>query len=98
MFCLLINFANSLEQDLDRQNVGPDLDSNSVFKLFDSLILILQEIFEKVDFEKISADDQMHATTPSRQRVSTPSPLTILNEVDMRIYLPEKVIATFMGR
>ena len=28
--CLLIIFANSLDPDQDRQNVGPDLDSNSL--------------------------------------------------------------------
>ena len=27
---LLINFANSLDPDHDRQNVGPDLDPNSL--------------------------------------------------------------------
>ena len=27
-FCLLITFANSLDPDQDRQNVGPDLDPN----------------------------------------------------------------------
>ena len=27
---LLMNFANSLDPDQDRQNVGPDLDSNSL--------------------------------------------------------------------
>ena len=27
-FCLLITFANSLDPDQARQNVGPDLDSN----------------------------------------------------------------------
>ena len=26
--CLLVAFANSLDPDQDRQNVGPDLDSN----------------------------------------------------------------------
>ena len=27
-WCLLITFANSLDPDQDRQNVGPDLDPN----------------------------------------------------------------------
>ena len=31
VFChLIITFANSLDPDQDRQNVGPDLDPNSV--------------------------------------------------------------------
>ena len=34
-------FANSLDPDLARQNIGPDLDTNDVLK----------EFFEKVDFE-----------------------------------------------
>ena len=28
--CLVITFANSLDPDQDRQNVGPDLDQNSL--------------------------------------------------------------------
>ena len=45
-FChLLRTFANSLDPDLDRQNVGPDLDLNC-------LIVFLKEFFEKVKFEK----------------------------------------------
>ena len=29
--CLLVTFANSLDPDQDRQNVGPDLDTLIVF-------------------------------------------------------------------
>ena len=29
-YCLLITFANSLDLDQDRRNVGPDLDPNSL--------------------------------------------------------------------
>ena len=47
-----ITFANSLDPDQGRQNVGPDLDPNSS----DALIVFLKEFFEKVYFEK-SADD-----------------------------------------
>ena len=46
--CLLITFANSLDTDQDRQNVGPDLDPN----YFYILIVFLKEFFEKVNFEK----------------------------------------------
>ena len=46
---LLITLANSLDPDQDGQNVGPDLDP----KLFDTLIVFLNEYFEKVNFENI---------------------------------------------
>ena len=45
---LLITFANSLDPDQARQNVGPDLDP----KLFDTLMVFPKEFFKKVDFEK----------------------------------------------
>ena len=47
---LLITFANSLELDQARQNVGPDQDPNC----FDTLMVFLKEFLKKVDFEKIS--------------------------------------------
>ena len=43
----LITFGNSLDPDQDQQNVGPDLDPNSL-----TLMIFLKEFFEKVDFEK----------------------------------------------
>ena len=46
--CLLINFANSLDQDQARQNVRPDLDPNCL-----TLKVVLKEFFEKDDFEQI---------------------------------------------
>ena len=46
-----MTFANSL--DPDGQNVAPDLDP----KLFDTLLVFLKEFFEKVDFEKKTADN-----------------------------------------
>ena len=45
---LLITFANSLDPDQVRQNVGPDLDPNCS----DTLMVFQKEYFEKVDFEK----------------------------------------------
>ena len=52
-FChLLITFANSLDPDLVQQNVGSDLNPNSL-----TLIVFLKELFEKVNFEKKSAED-----------------------------------------
>ena len=50
---LLITFANSLDPDQDRQNVGPDLDP----KPFDNQIMFLKEFFEEVNFKKRSADN-----------------------------------------
>ena len=47
-FHLLITFANNLDTDQDRQNVGPDLGPNW---------LTMKELFEKDNFEKMSADD-----------------------------------------
>ena len=38
---LLITFANSLDPDQDRQNVGPDLDP----KLFNTLIVFMKDVF-----------------------------------------------------
>ena len=43
---LLINFANSLDQDQDRQNVCPDLDPNFLTRL----IMLLKEFFWKGSF------------------------------------------------
>ena len=45
-FCLLITFANSLDADQDRQNVGPDLDPTCLTLL----TVFLKELFESVDF------------------------------------------------
>ena len=48
-FCrLLIIFANSLDPDQARQNVGPDLGPNCL-----ALMVFLKDVFEKVHFEKI---------------------------------------------
>ena len=49
-FCyLLITFANSLDPDQYRQNVGPDLDTGC-------LKCVPERVFEKVKFDKKSAD------------------------------------------
>ena len=47
--CLLITFANSLDPDQARQNVGPDLDPN---------YLILIDFLKILILEKISAEDK----------------------------------------
>ena len=58
-FCrLLIIFSNSLDQDQDRQNFGIDLVPKS--KLLDTLIVLLKEVFEKVDFENCQQTTTKH--------------------------------------
>ena len=54
---LLRTFANSLDSDQDRQNVDPDMKN----KLFDTLKGFLEDFFEKVDFEKMSAEENYPA-------------------------------------
>ena len=67
-------FANSLDPDQDRQSGS---------KLYDTLMVLLKEFFEKDVFEKKqqnvgpnlilkkkSADDKKHAKLPRRQRVN----------------------------
>ena len=61
---LLITFANSLEPDQARQNVEPDLDSNSL-----TLVVLWKEFFKKVDFEKNQQMTKKHEKLPIRQRV-----------------------------
>ena len=50
---LLITFANSLDPDQARQNVGPDLDPNCL-----TLMVFRKEFFEEVNFRKKSIDDK----------------------------------------
>ena len=57
-----MTFANSLDPDQARQYVGPDLGTNCL-----TLMVFLKEFFEKVFFEKQSADDKNHAKLPSMQ-------------------------------
>ena len=52
MTCLLKTFANSLDPDQNQQNVGPHLDPNCL-----TLMVFLKGFFEKVYFEKKSAED-----------------------------------------
>ena len=47
---LLIICENSLNLDQAQQNVGPDLN----WKLYNTLMVCLKEIFKKVDFQKNS--------------------------------------------
>ena len=56
-FCrLLITFANSSDQDQDRQNVCPDLDPNPL-----TLCSVPKRIFRtKVNLKKVSRRQQKH--------------------------------------
>ena len=47
------------------------------------MMVILKEIFEKVDFEKKSAGHKKHAKLPSRQKVKTVS--TVNSEIFARV-------------
>ena len=69
----MINTAKQFGSDQAKQNVGPDLD----FKLFDiTLMVILNDFFENVDFEKHQQRIKRHAKMPSMQRVS-PVPVVV---------------------
>ena len=64
-----ITFANRLDPNQAGQNIGPDLDPNYL-----TLIVLLKEFFEKVDFEKESADNKKkheNVKLPNRQRDKT---------------------------
>ena len=51
----LFNFANSLDPDQARQNVGPDQDPNCL-----TLIIVLKDFFKKSDFEKNQQTRKKH--------------------------------------
>ena len=44
-------------------NICKELETRSGSRLFDTLKVLLKDFFEKVDFEKKSADDKKHAGT-----------------------------------
>ena len=52
---LLIIFANSLNPDQAQQNVGPDLN----WKLYNTLMVCMKEIFQKVDIQKNSRQQKL---------------------------------------
>ena len=56
--CLLMTSADNLCKQF-----GP----RSGFKLFDTLMVILKELFEKVDFEKNQQTTKKHGKLNSRQ-------------------------------
>ena len=62
---LQISFVNNLDPNQDRLNISPDLN------LFDTLIVLLKEFFEKVHFEKKSADDNKSMKNYGKIRLDT---------------------------
>ena len=71
-FCyLLITFANSLNPDQDRHNVGPDLDPNCL-----SLMVFLKEFFEKLFFVK-----SQQTTTTAQKNYPACKELTSIKEL-----------------
>ena len=56
LFCrFLITFANSLDPDQDRQNVGLDLDPNCLT----FLVVFLKDLFDKGNFGKVCRRQSM---------------------------------------
>ena len=69
-FChLLITFANSLDQDQARQNVGPDLGPNCLTLWWYSW----KNFFERVNFKENPQTTKKHAKLLSMQRVNCES-------------------------
>ena len=63
-FCrLLITFANSLDPDQARQNVGPDLDPNCL-----TLMVFLKDFFEKKSKKKKNLDDKKKKKKKKKKR------------------------------
>ena len=56
----ILNFANSLDPDQDRQNVGPDLDPNLL-----TLKVFMKDFFEKLILKKNQTTSKItqHAKT-----------------------------------
>ena len=59
-----MTFANSLNPDQALQHIEADMDPNCL-----TLMIFLNEFFEKVDFEKSQQMTKKHAKLPSRDRV-----------------------------
>ena len=78
-FRLLIRFAKSLDPDQDRQDVGPDLDPNS---LTHTLIVFLKDFFEKVNLKKkIIRRQQKGRKLPIMQRVKEEKCLQLTQDI-----------------
>ena len=67
--CLLVSSADNLCKPFGPRSGRTECLARSECKLFDTLIVFLKEFFQKVDFEKKSADNKKHAKLPSRQSV-----------------------------
>ena len=78
-----MTFANSLDPDQARQNVGPDLDSNCL-----TLMVFLIDFFEKINFEKNPQLIKKHAKLPSMQRAKYLDTLVPFYNLDNSVLLP----------
>ena len=69
---LLITFANNLDPDQARQNVGHDLDQNCLALYWYSRKIILEKATtrKQTDFEKNISRRQNHDMLPRRQNES----------------------------
>ena len=56
--------------------------------MFDTLIVFLEEFFEKTDFEKNQQTTQKHAKLPSMQRVNIDGFVWKDSEICLKIHVP----------
>ena len=76
-----MTYVNSLAPDQARQNVGSDLDPNSL-----TLVVFLKDSFEKINFEKKSAVRKAnHEILPIIQSVKKPF-CTQIDQYQLSIY------------
>ena len=52
VFCLLLSSANNICKQLEPRQGSTFYRASSGYKLYDTLIVLLEEFFEKVNFEK----------------------------------------------
>ena len=87
-FChLLITFANSLDPDQDRQDVGPDLDSSCF-----TLIMFLKEFFGEKLFYKKCVDDSKFMNNYAACKE-----LTIIKKKNRTNRLAESIVALWLS-
>ena len=71
---MLITFANTLDLDQDRQNVGPDLYPNYM-----RLLMFLKEFLKRLILKKVSRQQHKHEKLPSMQRDKVSRFITTFN-------------------
>ena len=67
--CLLVSPADNLCKQFGPRSGPTKCQAWSGYKLFDTLMVLLKEFFENVDFEKNQQTEKKRALLPSRQRV-----------------------------